>query len=135
MKVLITGGGDSTNAALSSAETFKSQTGAFTLTGSMLTPRARHTATRLLDGKVLIAGGYGNGGNTIAAAELYDPVTGGFAPTGSMAVTRYRHTETRLMNGDVLIAGGSDGTTAVASAEIYHAHVNHRASKACLGTN
>lgn len=134
-KVLIVGGGDSNNTALSSAETYKSQTSTFTLTGPMLTPRARHTATRLLNGKVLIAGGYGNGGSTIASAELYDPVSGSFSATGSMAVARYRHTETRLLNGDVLIAGGSDGTTAVGSAEIYHAHAKRQASKGCRGNN
>lgn len=130
-QVLIAGGGDSTNAALAPAETYKSRTAIFTVTGSLLTPRARHTATRLLDGKVLITGGYGDGGTTTVSAELYDPVTEKFSATGSMAVARYRHTETRLLNGDVLIAGGSEGNSAVASAEIYHAPGNHRPSKAC----
>ena len=42
-----------------------------------------------------------------------------FTPTGSMAVAREGHTATLLLNGQVLIAGGSDGTSTLASAELY----------------
>jgi hypothetical protein len=55
--------------------------GTFTATGSMITPRASHTATLLPNGKVLIARGitlisFGPSGgipSVVASAELYDP--------------------------------------------------------------
>jgi hypothetical protein len=39
--------------------------------------------------------------------------------TGSMNSARYGNTQTLLNNGKVLVAGGSDGSTVVASAELY----------------
>jgi hypothetical protein len=39
--------------------------------------------------------------------------------TGSMSTNRHVHTATKLPNGKVLIAGGSDGSTTLASAELY----------------
>jgi WD40 repeat protein len=42
-----------------------------------------------------------------------------FTLTGSMAFARDAHTATLLQNGRVLIAGGTDGSTALASAELY----------------
>jgi len=64
--------------------------GTFTGTGSMITPRFRHTATVLPDGKVLIAGGnvscaLGYVPCTHATiAELYDPTSGSFNSAGAM---------------------------------------------------
>ena len=65
--------------------------GTFTATGSMITPRFRHTAALLPNGKVLIAGG-----NNVcfisfppclgeSSTELYDPVAGTFTPTSNMS--------------------------------------------------
>lgn len=123
--VLMAGGYDNkdgTSVVLGSAEFYDADAQSFTLTGSLLTPRGRHTATLLLDGTVLIAGGYGD--DVLASAELYDPVTGEFFAAGSMSEKRWRHTETLLENGDVLIIGGSKfpGDTpggALSSAELY----------------
>jgi hypothetical protein len=42
-----------------------------------------------------------------------------FTPTGSMAFARDAHTATLLQSGRVLIAGGTDGSTVLASAELY----------------
>lgn len=89
------------------------------------TPRYRHTATVLHDGRVLVAGGYSSGacvsvGRCPAAAptssaQLYDPRTQTWAPTGAMAAPRAGHTATLLRDGTVLVVGG-DGMKA---AELY----------------
>ncbi|WP_159397394.1 hypothetical protein [Sorangium cellulosum] len=96
-------------------------------TGTMITPRAEHTATLLDDGRVLIAGGFlgENIGFTcnpaysttpLGSAEVYDPATGAFLAAAPMAAARGDHTATRLADGRVLVVGGeAEGP----SAEIY----------------
>jgi len=49
-RVLITGGSDTSNASLSSAELYDPATGLFTATGSLAGARQFHTATPLADG-------------------------------------------------------------------------------------
>jgi hypothetical protein len=93
----------------------------FSPTGSMVSGRQFHTATRLPGNQVLMAGGASAPG--AASAELYDPASGTFTATsGAMNVPRSRHTATLLGNGLVLIAGGRAAATghATASAELYH---------------
>jgi Galactose oxidase, central domain len=93
--------------------------GKWRATGELVTARAYHTATLLLNGQVLVTGGVGEDGLTaLASAELYDPATGVWTETGSMANARYYHTMTLLPNGQVLVAGGFDDHGA-ASAELY----------------
>ena len=86
--------------------------------GSLLTPRGRHTATVLCNGKILIAGGW-DGTTALASAELYDTVRRTSSATAPMTTPRWRHIETLLPNGSVLIAGGADASSALASAEIF----------------
>ncbi|KAB0664416.1 hypothetical protein F6V25_12810 [Oryzomonas japonica] len=112
-KVLLTGGIDSNNAPLASAELFDPATNRFTATGAMKNARWLHTATLLANGKVLVAGGDASqgpgieGGVPLAAAEIYDPVAGTFTPlTVAMINPRYSHTATLLNSGTVLLAGG-----------------------------
>jgi hypothetical protein len=123
--VLIAGGGDyagGTTNYHASAELYDTKSGSFTLTGSMATARAGHSATLLTDGRVLIMGGL-NGpspGGYLASAEVYDPNTGAFTTTRSMATARASYTATLLADGRVLVTGGTtDGLTALASATLY----------------
>jgi hypothetical protein len=131
-RVLVAGGGPASwpgalagigDPFLASAELYDPTTRAFSLTGSMATPREAHTATRLADGRVLITGGVDTQTHSLASAELYDPTTGTFNPTGSMTTNRAWHTATLLADGRVLIAGGAPAAwsarAALASAEIY----------------
>ena len=70
--VLIAGGSESDANVniLAAAELFDPNSGTFTATGGMLTPRIVHTATLLKDGTVLVTGGL-NVAGTLATAELY----------------------------------------------------------------
>ena len=48
---------------------------------AMSTPRNRHTATLLQNGKVLVVGGY-SGSTHLASAELFDPATNSWSGAG-----------------------------------------------------
>ena len=99
--VLIAGGIDSSNNALSSAEVFDLSTNSFTAVGSMHSARFNHAAALLPSGKVLITGGEDGSGNTLNTAEIFDPVTNKFTLTtdpslggNNMNVARKLHTAT-----------------------------------------
>lgn len=99
--------------------------GSWSVTGSMITPRTIHTATRLADGRVLAAGGITLGGDATRAAELYDPASGTWSSAASMNVRRSRHVALLLANGKVLVVGGriANGVP-TASAELYDPTAN-----------
>ena len=120
-RVLIAGGGND-SAVLGTAQLYDVASGTWSLTGNLTTPRLRHTATLLPNGKILVTGGYTahTGGTYLATAELYDPANGAWTATGSMSTPRSSHTATLLPNGRVLVAGGYIGTsTYLPGAELY----------------
>jgi hypothetical protein len=105
-------GGDTGDAAPTSAELYDPVSGVFQPIGGPSTARYGCLATLLLDGRVLIAGGsaagVANSGTIyeLTSAEVFDPATGSFSPVGSMS---YRHsfgTLTLLQDGRVLATGG-----------------------------
>jgi N-acetylneuraminic acid mutarotase len=106
-KVLVTGGGtmtqDNVIQPLDTCELYDPMTGKWSMTSSMNTARAYHTATVLPNGKVLIVGCESEYGTT---PELYDPITGNWTPTADIDIAQVMHTATLLMNGQVLVAGG-----------------------------
>ena len=132
-KILIAGGSDTGDDALTSAELFDPAALTFTATGRMNFARAGATASTLSGGRILIAGGLDTNGNSLDTAEIYDPVAGTFALTTTafpatgtnMADSRAFHTATRLNDGTILLAGGEDDTNGgsahqqLKTAEIY----------------
>jgi N-acetylneuraminic acid mutarotase len=106
----------------------------------MTTPRERHTATLLTDGRVLVAGGFQGRPHygSLASSEIYDPLSETWASTGSMGTSRIEHTATRLLDGRVLVAGGfrqEIGMTQVlSSAEIYDPASGTWAPTGSMGT-
>ena len=107
-----------------SAQLYTPRTGTWSLTGQMMTPQVRPTATLLPDGRVLVVGGSDPSGSpALSNAELYDPRSGRWMSTGSMNTPRWDHTATLLPDGRVLVTGGlgSNGF-AISSAEVYDPH-------------
>ncbi|HVS88720.1 MAG TPA: kelch repeat-containing protein [Candidatus Acidoferrum sp.] len=114
-KVLIAGGfivvGGNT-VVLSSAELYDPAPGTFTVTGSLATARAGHSAILLPNGKALLAGGGNLVNATYSSAEVYDAASGLFSPARNMQIPRAQFTATLLPTGTILTVGGSGDTTA-----------------------
>jgi N-acetylneuraminic acid mutarotase len=119
-KVLVAGGYNDNNGALSSAELYEPATGIWTRTGSMTSARYHHTATLLQNGQVLVVGGAGTNG-ILPTTELYDPVTEKWTTSGILNTARDLHTATLLQTGQLLVAGGEADTGSIlSSAELYN---------------
>jgi hypothetical protein len=118
-RVLLSGGrlnvvNSGTQTVVDSAALFDPVTETISPTGSMVHPRADHSATTMPDGRVLIAGGHGScvaedkpltGCETpeLQSAEIYDPATGTFTATGGMASARGATKGMLLPDGRVLV--------------------------------
>jgi hypothetical protein len=114
-KILIAGGTNAAGVPQRTAEYYDPATGLFSPAGTMLQPRAGHSATLLPSGAVLLAGGAIDANSTLTrSAEVFSPTTGLSTPTGFMAGTLGRggHTATLIegcgcaLDGKVVIAGG-----------------------------
>jgi N-acetylneuraminic acid mutarotase len=93
-----------------SAELFSPQTRRFDGTGTLTTPRHKHDAIALNDGRVLVVGGADHTDrNHYATTEVYDPRTGTFEQGPAMANKRYKiaGTSVVLPDGDVLVTSGA----------------------------
>jgi hypothetical protein len=121
-RVLVAGGVGVDRHALSAAEIYDPGTNGWTAVAPMHYARAGHTATLLADGQVLIAGGDDSGVST-DTIELFDPAVGVFnAVEATMSAARIGHAAALISVGEdtkVLIAGGFDGTSALASVDVY----------------
>ena len=117
--VLVFGG---TQLASSASEFYSPATGAWTNTGQYYVAPSRigHTLTLLRTGEAQVAGGRDKYSYT-SYSRLYDSATNSwpFTGAGHMNNVREFHTATLLPNGQVLVAGGFNGSTQLASAELY----------------
>jgi WD40 repeat protein len=115
-KVLVTGGMPCQPAGgLASAELYDPETGTFTTTGALTTPRGWAVATLLHDGRALVVAGDdpGTGGCTTpykapppmagTSSDIYDPATGKFTRVGSL-IRSFPNTATLLPDGRVVTA-------------------------------
>jgi N-acetylneuraminic acid mutarotase len=125
-RVLIVGGLQERAAGsqgLASVEVYDPVSGTWSITGSLNSGRAEHTATLLPDGTVLVTGGNaGYSGPALASVEIYDPTRGTWSAAPPLSVPRRGHSATRLADGRVLVVGGRFSTNdpdVHASAEIY----------------
>lgn len=104
---------------VSDCEIYDPSTDSFSATGTMASPRAWGSATRLADGRVLVVGGDSYSGGNPDIAEIWDPATGGFTQTGRLKHFRKYHSAILLPDGRVVVAGGVDPYYSMASAEVY----------------
>lgn len=121
-RVLLTGGLETMQAPLASAEVYDPAAGAFSLAGRMHARRVGHTATLLADGRVLVTGGSDETffSGALPSAEVYDPRAGSFSRVADMRTPRLAHRATLLPDGRVLVTGGQDDAgRKLASAEIF----------------
>jgi hypothetical protein len=109
-RVLVTGGydrpwdADASPSPLRSAMIYDPASGAWSVARPMSTPRARHAAVALADGRVAVLGGLGMA--PTAAVEIYDSTTNTWVAAAPLAQPRYDHSAA-LCGGQILIIGGS----------------------------
>jgi hypothetical protein len=135
-KVLVVGG-SSGSSSLKSVQLFDGN--GWSSPSSLSIARQDHTAIALANGKVLIAGGK-SGSSTLDSALLFDPASssGTWVAVGRMTSKRHGHSATLLSStiladGQVLVAGGWNGSTMLASAELFNGVSTWVATSALAG--
>ena len=112
-RVLVVGGHSGRRATMrvyADAEIYSPRTRRFESTGSLRTPRHKHDAVKMADGRVLVIGGADRTDRVhFATTEVFDPGTGSFAAGPRMANRRYKiaGTSVLLPSGDVLVTSGA----------------------------
>jgi N-acetylneuraminic acid mutarotase len=104
------------------AELYDPDSGTWSRTGSLHTPRGGFALASLADGSILIAAGYDDFDNSLDSTEIYDPATGEWRDSGNLGAPRMMPTATLLADGRVLVTGGwSDDVLqlALSSTELY----------------
>lgn len=78
--------------------------------GTLLQPRADHSATLLADGRVMITSGANDSGMYLVATELFDPskpATAAWSAGPPMPDARYGGSAILLPSGELLVSGGA----------------------------
>jgi len=120
-RILVTGGYDQpwtdeiTPSPLNSAMLYDPRNGTWTTAAPMMTPRARHAAVTLPDGRVAVIGGMGL--SATASVEIYDARTNQWRSAPSLAQPRYDHSAV-LDGGNIYVLGGS-AASMLSSVELY----------------
>ncbi len=122
-RVLVTGGYDRPATdelgarPLSSALIFNPQDGSWVAAASMSTPRARHAAVTLQDGRVAVLGGMSV--NATSSVEVYDPQSNRWTYAKSLSQPRYDHAA--VANGSSIYVVGGSSESAMAGVELIQA--------------
>ena len=86
---------------------------------NLVTPRSRHTASHLGDGRVLVVGGEDDTFVQIADVEIVDVDAGTSVVGPPLNNGRYEHAAVVLGNGDVVVAGGFGPAGHLSSIEVF----------------
>jgi len=116
-------GGTNSSGPVCGVERYSPVANSFTHAGVMNHPRMDAAAAVLDDGRVLVAGGIitdaaGQAGVS-ASSEIFDPVTGASSDAAALSAARAGASATTLFDGRIAVIGGNDGSSDLASAEIY----------------
>jgi hypothetical protein len=127
-RVLVAGGTTNGGAATGSAEIFDPASNSWSLADPLNEARSGAAAVSLRDGNVLVAGGSGLSG-ALSSIEIYDAAADSWSVAGNMSsprvnaaaatLARWPTESNQLIDRQVIIVGGSNGSSALASTDIY----------------
>ena len=102
------------------AELYDRIAGTFSSAGTMVSPRAEHTATLAPDGRVVLCGGT-NGSQILDSAEFYNPATNTFTAVSTrMSTPRKGHVA--VLSGTIIgfVSGTGDGVNVLTSMDSFN---------------